>query len=158
SAGADRVVHVWDVRDGKLVAGPNPKGKHAIAVVPGPKLRLASTAGPSVRVWDVETGDEVAPTGLCPAYSVAATRDGKWLAVGGTDHFTQLWDVAEGTVVASLEATKPPIGAVAFSADGALLVHTSPADGLVWVWKTGSAEPLLILIEAADGCTLEAVA
>jgi WD40 repeat protein len=47
---------------------------------------------------------------------------------------------------------------VAFSADGSLLTHTSPADGLVWIWKTGDAEPLVILIEAADGCTLETVA
>jgi WD40 repeat protein len=156
SAGLDRVVHVWDVRDGKLVAGPNPRGKHAIAVIPGERLRLASSGGPSVRVWDVEAGEEVAPTGLCPAYSVAA--GGKWLAVGGTDHFTQLWNVAAGTLAASLEATKPPIGAVAFSADSSLLAHTSPADGLVWVWQTADAQPLVILIEAADGCTLESVA
>lgn len=157
SVGADRVVHVWDVRDGKLVAGPNPRGKHAVAVIPGPKPRLASSGGPSVRVWDVETGEEAAPTGLCPAYSVAASADGKWLAVGGTDHFTQLWDAAEDALKASLEATKPPVGAVTFSADGALLAHTSPADGLVWIWKTDAAEPVVILIEAADGCTLETV-
>ena len=29
------MVHIWDVREGKLVAGPNPKGKHAIAVISG---------------------------------------------------------------------------------------------------------------------------
>jgi WD40 repeat protein len=158
SAGLDRVVHVWDARDGKLVAGPNPRGKHAIAVIPGEKLRLASSGGPSVRVWDVETGEESPPSGLCPAFSVAASPNGKWLAVGGTDHFTQLWNATEGTLSASLEATKPPIGAVAFSADAGLLAHTSPADGLVWVWRTSDAQPLVILIEAADGCTLETVA
>ncbi len=158
SAGADRVVHVWDVRDGRLVAGPNPKGRHAVAVVPGPEPRLASTAGPAVRVWDAATGDEVAPTGLCSAYSLAASPDGKWLAVGGTDHFTQLWTVTENTLRASLEATKPPIGALAFGPDSNLLAQTSPADGLVWLWQCDKAEPKVILIEAADGCTLETVA
>ncbi|HJZ59280.1 MAG TPA: WD40 repeat domain-containing protein [Gemmataceae bacterium] len=158
SAGADRVIHIWDVRDGKLVAGPNAKGRHAIAVVSGAKPLLASSGGPTVRVWDIETGEEVAPTGLCPAYSVAASPDGKWLAVGGTDHFTQLWNVPDGALVSSLEATKPPIGAVAFSADSATLAHTSPADGLVWLWKCATGQPELILIEAADGCTLEGVA
>jgi WD40 repeat protein len=41
---------------------------------------------------------------------------------------------------------------------GQLVAHTSPADGLVWLWTTDTAEPKLILIEAADGCTLEGVA
>ncbi|MDB5309568.1 MAG: domain, G-beta repeat [Gemmataceae bacterium] len=158
SAGADRVVHVWDVRDGKLVAGPNPKGRHVIAVLPGEKPKLVSSAGPAVRVWDLETGEEAAPTGLCPAYSVATSPDGKWLAVGGTDHFTQLWNAQDGILAASLEATKPPIGYCAFSADSSMLAHTSPADGLVWLWRCATGEPDLILIEAADGCTLEGVA
>ncbi|MBA4067473.1 MAG: hypothetical protein C0501_27945 [Isosphaera sp.] len=158
SAGADRVIHVWDVRDGKLLAGPNLKGRHGIAVIPGPRPRLASTAAPGVRVWDADTGEEVAPTGLCPAHAVAASPDGRWLAVGGTDYFTQLWDAAGDALSASLEATKPPVGSVAFSADSALLAHTSPADGLVWVWRCATGAPELILIEAADGCTLEGVA
>ncbi len=158
SAGADRVVHVWDVREGKLVAGPNPKGKHAIAIIPGAKPQLASTAGPTVRVWDLETGEETAPSGICPAFSVAASPDGQWLAIGGTDHFTQLWNVKEGVLTASFEATKPPISAIAFSGDSKQLVHTSPADGLAWVWNCTGGEAELILIEAADGCTLEDVA
>jgi WD40 repeat protein len=158
SAGLDRVIHVWDVRDGKLLAGPNLKGRHAVAVIPGSPPRLASSGGPTVRVWDTESGEEVAPTGLCPAYSVAASRDGRWLAVGGTDYFTQLWDAAEGRLAASLEATKPPIGFLTFSADSKFVSHTSPADGLVWIWNCASATPELILIEAADGCTLESVA
>lgn len=158
SAGADRVVHVWDVRDGKLLAGPNPKGRHTIAVIPGSPLRLVSSGAPKVRVWDVESGDEVAPTNLCPAFSVAASPDGKWLGIGGTDYFTQLWNVSKGELAASLEATKPPVGFVTFSPDSKTLVHTSPADGLVWLWTCETGQPDLILIEAADACTLEAVA
>ena len=158
SAGADRVIHLWDVRDGRLVAGPNPKAKHAIAYIASPKPMLASTAAPGVRVWEVATGDEVAPTGLCPAYSAAASPDGQFLAIGGTDYFTKLWDVAAGAVKANLEATKPPIGSLAFAPNGTFLAHTSPADGLAWIWDIATAQPRLILIEASDGCTLETVA
>jgi WD40 repeat protein len=157
SAGADRVIHVWDVRDGRLLAGPNARGRHTIAVIPGHPLRLASSGGPTVRVWDTASGEEVAPTNLCPAFTVAASPDGKWLAIGGTDHFTQLWNAADGTLAASLEATKPPIGAVTFSANSKYVSHTSPADGLVWIWNCETKNPDLILIEAADGCTLEGV-
>lgn len=158
SAGSDRVIHIWDVREAKLVAGPNPKGKHAIAVIPGEHPKLASSGGSAVRVWDVATGEDAAPSGLCAAFSVAASANGQWLAIGGTDHFTQLWNVKDGVLTASLEATKPPISALAFSPDSTRLAHTSPADGLVWIWNCATGEPDLILIEAADGCTLEDLA
>lgn len=158
SAGADRVVHVWDTRDGKLLAGPNPRGRHTVAVIPGPKLRLASSGAANVRVWDVESGNEVQPTDLCPACAVAASPDGRWLAVGGTDHFTQLWNAADGSRGAALEATKPPVGALAFAPDARTLAHTSPTDGLVWLWNCATGQPDLILLEAADACTLEALA
>jgi WD40 repeat protein len=161
TAGADRVIHVWDAASGQLVAGPNPNGKHGIAFVPGPTPLLASTGAPAVRVWATATGDEVPPSGDGPAHTVAASADGRWLAVGGTDHATRLYDLsAPGSPPRRLEATKPPIGALAFSPDGRLLAQASPADGLVWLWNpaAGQADPDLILIEAADGCTLEAVA
>jgi WD40 repeat protein len=158
SAGADQVIHVWNVCEGKLLAGPNAKGRHSIAVVPGKQLQLASTGTQSFRIWDTDSGEETAPTNLCAAYSTAASPDGKWLAIGGTDYFTQLWNVSEGSLAASFEATKPPIGSLSFSADSKYLAHTSPADGLVWLWNCETKNPELILIEAADGCTLEGVA
>ena len=76
------------------------------------------------------------PTGLCPAYSVAASPDGKWLAVGGTDHFTQLWDAAAGRprrVAGSDQAADRVADVLAPTRQP--LAHTSPADGLVWLWK-----------------------
>lgn len=158
SAGVDRVIHVWDVRAGQLLAGPNAKARHSIAVIPGNPLRLASTGTQGIRIWETATAEEVAPTNLCSAYSVAASPDGKWLGIGGTDYFTQLWNAAEGSLAASLEATKPPVGFVTFSADSKFLAHTSPADGLVWIWNCETKNPDLILIEAADGCTLEGLA
>lgn len=159
SGGADRVVHVWDTCTGALVAGPSGKAKHDLAYVPGTPARLASTAAPRLRVWDAETGAEAPPSDDGPAHAVAASADGRWLAVGGTDHFTRLYDLtAPGSKPALLEATKPPVGALAFSPDGSLLVATSPADGLAWLWNTATKNPDLILIEAADGCTLEACA
>jgi WD40 repeat protein len=161
SAGADRVVHLWDVESGQLLAGPNPKGKHATAVFQyqGRQV-LGSTGGPFFRLWDVETTKEIHLGGdPIAAYSVAVTPDGHWLAVGGTDYFTRLFDLTQPTPTARLlEATKPPIGSVAIHPTAKLVAHTSPADGLVWVWTTDGGEAQLILIEAADGCTLEGVA
>jgi len=160
SAGADRVVHIWDTRDGRLLGGPNPHGKHAIAVVPGPNARLASTGGPTARLWATETGDLLPLLGDEPANSVAASTDGRWLAVGGTGIGTRLFDLTKPDAPPRLlEATKPPIGPLAFSPDGTFLAQCSPADGLTWIWDTThDGDAKVILIESADGCTLETVA
>ena len=160
SAGSDRVVHIWDVETGTLLAGPNPQGRHGIAIIESKTHPLiASTGSPSFRLWDQATGSEQLPQFDGPAQSVAASADGRWLAIGGNDHFTRLYDLrSPKSDPKLLEATKPPIGNVAFAPDGSMLTHTSPKDGLVWIWNTETAEPKLILIEAADGCTLEALA
>jgi WD40 repeat protein len=143
SAGADRVVHVWNVATGELLAGPNPTGRHAVdAFTRDGKLYLASTGGTTFRLWDAASGAEVAPSGDGPAYSVAASRDGRWLAVGGTDYFTRLYDQSSGAVK-RLEATKPPIGSLAVHPRAELVAHTSPADGLVWLWNPETGEPFL---------------
>ncbi|MBX3399640.1 MAG: WD40 repeat domain-containing protein [Gemmataceae bacterium] len=158
SAGADRVIHVWDTATGELLAGPRPKAKHELAIVASDgKLRLASTGAASFRFWDVETGAELPPSGDGPAHSVAASPDGRWLAVGGVDHFTRLYDLAKPGEPRRLEATKPPIGSLAFDTNGGTLAQTSPADGLVWLWNALTGEPRIILIDAADNCTLESV-
>ncbi len=159
SGGADRVIHIWDAKTGKLVAGPMGRAKHDLAFIPGDTPKLASTGSSNFRMWNAATGEEVAPSGDGPAHSVAASRDGRWLAVGGTDHFTRLYDLTKpGSPAFRLEATKPPVGSLAFSPDGSLLVATSPTDGLAWLWTTETKNPDLILIEAADGCTLETCA
>ena len=44
-----------------------------------------------------------------------------------------------------------------FDPNGGMLAQTSPADGLVWLWNTMTGEPRIILIDAADNCTLESV-
>ena len=49
-----------------------------------------------------------------------------------------------------LEATKPPVGSLAVHPKGELVIHTSPADGLVWLWDPATGQPVLILIEAYD--------
>jgi WD40 repeat protein len=159
SAGADRVIHLWDTATGELLAGPRPNARHDIAVRPvaNGQLQLASTGADRFRLWDVASGQELPPSGDGPAHSVAASPDGRWLAIGGTDHVTRLHDLDKPAEPRMLEATKPPIGSLAFDPNGGTLAQTSPADGLVWIWNALTAEPRIILIDAADNCTLESV-
>ena len=156
SAGADRVVHIWDMATGRLVAGPNPSARHAIALA---GKTLFSTAGTLLQAWDIEAGQRVWPaTDSEPVHYVATTRDGKRIATSGPTLDVKLWDVASRTVEQVLSHTRGPIGSPTFSNDGTTLATASVSDGLIWVWKVGTPEAILVIPEAADNCTLEAVA
>jgi WD40 repeat protein len=145
SAGADRVVHVWDVVTGKLIAGPNPKGKHAIAAFPrGGKTFLASAAGPTLRVWDTDTGDEVPPSHDGPAFSVGADPDGNRLAVGGLDYLSTgerdgavcVWDLTTKEKTATFDNG---VYAVAFDPTGRYLAGAGVNDR-VYLWDVATRE------------------
>jgi WD40 repeat protein len=156
SAGADRVVHIWDMTAGKLVAGPNPSARHSIAVSGS---TLFSTGGNLLQAWDLDKGQRAWPADNSePVHFVAASSDGKRIATSGPTLEVKVWDVASRQVEQVLSHTRGPIGSPAFSADGALLATASVSDGLLWVWRMGEPEAVLVIPEAADTCTLESVA
>ena len=156
SAGADRVVHIWDATTGKLVAGPNPSARHAVAVSSG---TLYSTAGSLLQAWQPDSGQRAWPAGpAAPAEAVAVSPDGKLVATGGPTPEVIVWDAATKERVAVLTHTRGPIRQPTFSADSTLLATASVSDGLMWVWRMGEPEAVLVVPEAADNSTLEAIA
>lgn len=152
---ADGTIVLWDVEQRRLLAGGRQQHRHRLAYVNTAGARLASVFAGRLQLWDLPSGAAVGPHHRGSAVSIAASPDGRWLAVGGADHCTHLYDLSTAGDPVVLEATKPPIGQIVCDAAGRRLAHTSPADGLVWIWDAARAQPELILIEAADGCTLE---
>jgi WD40 repeat protein len=156
SAGADRVVHIWDVISGKLVAGPNPSARHSVAIGGS---TVYSTGGSLLQAWNVDTGNRAWPATTNEAvHFVAASPDGKRIATTGPTLEAKVWDVASHRVIQTLSHTRGPIGSPSFSSDGQMLATASVTDGLLWVWKLGTPEAVLVIPEAADNCTLESVA
>jgi WD40 repeat protein len=156
SAGADRVLHLWDMSTGKLVAGPDPHARNLIGLAD--ETTLVSTAGSSIQAWGLETAKPVwSPEGET-VLSIAATADGKRLATGGPSKDVKVWDLKNRALESTLSHTRGPIVNLTFSADSTLLASASVSDGLVWVWKMGEPEAILVIPEAAESSTLEAVA
>lgn len=156
SAGADRVIHIWDTTTGKLIAGPNPGARHGVVLQ---NKTLFSTAGGKLHAWNTETGQRDWPVTISTdANELSVSPDGKWLATSGEGHEVTLWDIAEKKPVATLPHTKGPIGSPTFSANSELIATASRSDGLMWLWKVGQPEAILVIPEAADNSTLEAIA
>jgi WD40 repeat protein len=160
SGGADRVICLWEPRAGRLLAGHGEAAARRTSLVVSPDgMRLASSrGGAGVRAWDVASGQPLpvpAEGGLSPL--LAGSPDGRWLAGGGSDTKVFVWDARSGKVHRALEGPAGKATALAFAPDSAMLAAASDADGMVWLWHVPTGEPVLVIPEAADNCSVEAV-
>ncbi len=165
SAGADRIVRVWDLGGGKELRrwGPITPDITCLAVSPNGQLVLTAQ-GVSVRVWDA-TGRELAKfTGHTNAVrAVALTPDGRLALSGGDDRTLRLWEVATGRDVGRLTGHKGQVTSVALSPDGRLAV-SADRDHSLRLWDTsrrrelrsfnGPRGPILSVALAPDGKTI----
>jgi WD40 repeat protein len=172
SGGADQVIHLWDARQGGLLSG---RGDHIllrtqIAVTPDGS-RLASTCGGAgLRIWNTQSREgaqsQSEGTKIRPEPSpddgaldvLAASPDGRLLAGGGSDNRVRIWEAVSGKLQAVLEGQKGKVAAAAFSPDSSVLASASDVDGMVWLWRLKDREPILVIPEAADACTVETLA
>jgi len=90
--------------------------------------------------------------------AIAYSPDGEWLAVGDAAGAIHLWRPDDNQPVRQLTWHRQGITSLAFSPDSELLVSGGGADGYVYLWSPTSDEPVLLMPEAADGCTVETVA
>jgi WD40 repeat protein len=161
SAGADRLIHLWDARQGRLLSGKGDRSLHPTHLTISPDgSRLASTCGGAgLRIWDsLTTKSALSPEVEEAPHVLAASADGRWLAGGGFDSRIRVWEAATGKMHATLEGQKGKVAAVAFAPDSTKLASASDDDGTVWLWNLQTREPLLVIPEAADACTVEALA
>jgi WD40 repeat protein len=160
SGGRNPPVVLWDVKAGKSRAtldGHPDQGcwAGAFAVVfslafsPDGKVLAEASLGGTINLWDVVTGLQLATLRdessfvLCLAF----TPDGKTLATGGNEERREsssaamttigvlhLWDVPTGKCRATFRDIDNGILAVAFRADGTILLASGRKDGSVRLW------------------------
>jgi WD40 repeat protein len=160
SGGVDRVLHIWDSQRGRLLSGSGSPSRHSISVaVHGSGWRLASNAGGTAfRAWELPQDKSLIADETSGILSATCSPDGRWIAGGGADTRIRLWHAATGQPHCSLVGQRGPVAALAISPKAELLASASTSDGTVWLWNLVKGDPTLLILEAADGCTVEAVA
>lgn len=162
SGGADRVIHLWDPQRGQLLSGSNSAARHSICVASNRAgQRLASTSGGSgLQIWDAASARSALSEEVPGVVSVAATADGQWIAAGSADEKTRirLFDAASGKLHSTMSGQRGTATALATAPNSSILASASATDGTVWLWNVATGDPVLLIIEAADGCTVEALA
>jgi len=91
-----------------------------------------------------------------PLQALAFSPDGKWMA-GSQGNQIRLWD-ADGNFIADWEGPEEFITTLAFSADSATLASGSVHGLSVWLWRVADGEPILLIPDALEGCSIETLA
>ncbi len=163
SAGADRLIRVWDIPSGQLQLGPLFQPRQSLACYRDREDRLILAGAPDgeLHCWDADSGKELPPwhaeQASCDTISVAVSPNGRWLAAGGIDAEIRIYDTHAHRLAQRLDPTRGPLVTLAFARHSDLLAANGGQDGTVWIWRISAGEPILLIPEAAEGCSIEVV-
>ncbi len=155
----DRIIHLWNPATGKPYAdiGPRPLAKTTVSVHHDGTRLISNGGGNAVRIWNAATRQPITTLKSDePIHALAFSPDGKWIT-GSIDKRVRLWDAA-GQFVTDWDGPVEPVTTLAFSPDSKLLASGSAHGVSVWLWRVADGEPILLIPDALDGCSIEALA
>ncbi len=146
SAGADEVVHLWDLtsfQELRTLAGHEKRYPRlplltSVAFSPDGKT-VASGDGATIYLWDVATGEERGRLqGHRGPVHFVGFPGGRRLASAGWDHTVRLWDLTTDKEILAREGLEGAIHDLAFAPDGRF-VATADENAMVRVWDVITA-------------------
>lgn len=150
SAGADKIVRIWDVDTGDTITLTGHTDL-VFGVAWSPDGRQLASASTDIRLWDADTGQAIATLDghTAGVRAVAYSPDGRLLASASSDSTVRLWDVETGESIATLEKHSDEVFDVAWSPDGQRLASAS-LDGTTRLWDLDTGE-VVTTLESSGG-------
>jgi WD40 repeat protein len=143
SGSANRMIHIWEVETGELVAESNTGSGAAQSIAYSAEgCRIAYVTNDSmIGIWNVEN-EELSVAPFCVRRSqsscIAFSPDGSLIACGNWDSTIEIWDATNQELLVSLRTGASWVEAVAFSPDGTRLLSGSQDNSVrIWDVKTG---------------------
>lgn len=155
-----RMIHLWNPHTGKVLAGsgPRPLSSTSLTISRDGKYLASNGGGSAPRIWDIATRQPVVTLAEQEVvHGIAFSPDGV-LVAGAAEKHIRLWNAATGAFVTDLTDFDELATNLAFTADGTLLASASSTGLSVWIWRMTDGEPILLIPDALDGCTVEALA
>ncbi len=146
SAGADKVIRIWDTGTGNLISSMTGHSAtiHDIAVRPKGDLLASSSQDKTIRIWDVSSGKQIRKLDSFGtiAWSIAFTPDGRRLVAGCRDGSIHVLELHHRSL-STIKVMKQPTGgvsAIAISSSGDLLASGSN-DSKIYIWNLDDYSP-----------------
>jgi len=140
SGSEDSTVRIWDAATGDClyIFIGHTGGVKSVTYSPQGNV-VASRDGGTVRLWDLEAGDCRSIISGCGSIGdMAFSPRGVTLAFGSDDCRVRLWNVASREFSKILIGHTYSISAIAFSAQGGLLISSQEYSDFVRVWEVAS--------------------
>lgn len=152
TAGADKLIRLWDAADGTLLGTLSGHTQLIWMVAFSPDGSTLASSGwdHTIRLWNVATRRETAKLqghtdNVC---GIAFSPDGRTLASAGWDRQVKLWDLATGREKMTLREPERWVWSVVFSPDGKQ-ISASSEDKSIRTWDAQTGKPIW-KIDASD--------
>jgi WD40 repeat protein len=144
SAGADRVVRIWEAGTGRALAvcETTPTVSTALRFSPDGQFVAGSYYDVGTRIWDASSGKLRSIAAHAGGSSCLAwAPDGKTLASAGQNGSVTLWQTSNGKLLHTLGPHPGPVLALGISPDGKQVLSLT-GDGVIRRWDSVTGNPV----------------
>ncbi|OUL21497.1 hypothetical protein BV372_31650 [Nostoc sp. T09] len=152
SAGADKIIMLWDISAGKYLGKLSKHSTviYALAIHPNGESFFSTDGNGCIKVWRWNWGGEIATLEghSRSIYALCISPDGKLLISGGEDRIIRIWEINSRREIWKLQGHSHSIRSLAVSPDGRYLV--SGSDQRIKIWDMQTGEQLFSFYGHAD--------
>lgn len=152
SAGADKIIMVWDISTGKSLGKLSKHSTiiYALAIHPNGESFFSGDGNGCIKIWQWNWGEEIATLEghSRSIYALCISPDGKLLISGKEDRTIRIWDLNSRREIWSLKGHSHLIRSLAISPNGRYLV--SGSDQRIKTWDMQTGEQLFSFYGHAD--------